>query len=320
MSGGFASMVSAAVVLGLREAMGTTRYAAWGWRIAFLIVVPPSLFASYLMHRSTPESNDYAKRDGHVEGEDDCVEGSPILGVADRKYETMPNDQLLDAQSCGGGGVEDGASGDRHGKNGSESMTPIWLLISVLIFSVFAIVAFNNLNVYLVDFVQTDYGVSANMSTLMVIVGKGVQVLMTPFAAFTADIKGWYWTSAFGGALCTVLAVPMMAAGVIGGVPVVWIFVSFLLPIVSTFWITNAPLLATSVFSVERRSQGTSMVLAMSAAMAGFFPLLMDFIPNIYVKGAVLAVVAAFGTIGILWIRNRAKSGKVIIYQRPELY
>ena len=319
MSGGFASMVSAAVVLGLREAMGTTRYAAWGWRIAFLIVVPPSLFASYLMHRSTPESNNYAKRDGHVEGEDDCAEGSPILGVADRKYETMPNDPLLqNAQSRGGGGVEDGASEDPHDKVGGATL--IWLLISVLIFSQFAIAAFNILNVYLVDFVQTDYGVGANMSTLMVIVGKGVQVLMTPFAAITADIKGWFWTCAFGGALCTVLAVPMMAAGILGGVPAVWVLVSIVLPFVSTFWILNAPLLATSVFSVERRSQGTSMVLAVSAAMAGFFPLLMDLIPNIYTKGGVLAIIAFFGTIGILWIRNRAKRGKIIIYQRPELY
>ena len=133
------------------------------------------------------------------------------------------------------------------------------------------------------------------------------------FAAITADIKGWFWTCAFGGALCTVLAVPMMAAGILGGVPAVWILVSILLPIVSTFWILNAPLLATSVFSVERRSQGTSMVLAMSAAMAGFFPLLMDFIPNIYVKGVVLAVVAAFGTqSGYFGFETEQRWGKLL--------
>jgi len=92
------------------------------------------------------------------------------------------------------------------------------------------------------------------------------------------------------------------------------------LPVVSTFWILNGPLLATSVFDVEHRSRGTSLVLATSAAFAGFFPLVMNEIPNIYVKGGVLTVIATFGTIGLLWIRNRAKRGKVIIYQRPELF
>lgn len=62
------------------------------------------------------------------------------------------------------------------------------------------------------------------------------------------------------------------------------------------------------------------MVLATSAALAGFFPLIMDVIPNVYAQGGVLTFVAAFGTIGIIWIKNRAKKGKVIIYQRPELY
>ena len=37
---------------------------------------------------------------------------------------------------------------------------------------------------------QLHYGVTANASTLMQVMGKSVQVLMTPFAALMADKKG----------------------------------------------------------------------------------------------------------------------------------
>jgi MFS family permease len=370
-SGATASMLAAAFVYGLRATMGQVRYAAWGWRICFLIVVPPSLLASYLMHKSTPESNDYVKRDGHVEEDallvgdiiyDDenvtmrtskIVESGDVQGKDhdqfipddeeatisiddehehDYEHESSSSSTRGSKERCRrkpsasstslGHNIKDTSCrrGGDDNENENSNATPLWLLLSVLTFSQFAISAFNNLNVYLLDFVKVTYGVTANTATLMIVVGKAIQVMMTPFAATMADIKGWYWTSAFGGTLCTILALPMMVAGNFGGVTVAWILVSGCLPIVSTFWILNGPLLATSVFDVEHRSRNTSMVLATSAALAGFFPLVMEEIPDVYAQGGVLTFVAAFGTIGILWIKNRAKKGKVIIYQRPELY
>lgn len=365
-SGASASMLAAALVYGLRATMGQVRYAAWGWRICFLIVVPPSLVASYLMHKSIPESNDYVKRDGHFEEDTLLVEDiiydvetvttstskivesgdvkatDPVQFIPDDEETPISIDDEHESSSLSkrgskqryrrkpssssstslGHNIEDTScrSGGDDNENESSNATPLWLLLSVLTFSQFAISAFNNLNVYLLNFVKVTYGVTANTATLMIVIGKAIQVSMTPFAATMADIKGWYWTSAFGGTLCTILALPMMVAGNFGGVTVAWILVSGCLPIVSTFWILNGPLLATSVFDVEHRSRNTSMVLAISAALAGFFPLIMEVIPNVYAQGGVLTFVAAFGTIGIIWIKNRAKKGKVIIYQRPELY
>lgn len=311
-SGSSASMVSAAVVFGLRAALGEARYSVWGWRIAFLIVVPPSLLASYLIHR-TPESNEYANTDGHI-GEQNAlttdIDDDDANSSNDIQGEGAVNNNVVNSVD---------RSNNDMSKNDTNS-TPRWLLISVMIFSQFAIAAFNNLNVFLVEFAQTNYGVSANTGTLMQVVGKGVQVLMTPFAAVLADIKGWFWTCAFGGTLCTVLALPMMAAGNYGGVTVSWVLVSGCLPVVSTFWILNAPLMATSIFPVSCRSQWTSMVLATAAAIQGFLPLVLEKIPNVYIQGGVLMAIAALGTMGVIWVRGQAKRGRVIIYQRPELY
>ena len=385
-SGGAASVLSAAVVYGLRAALGEARYAAWGWRVAFLIVVPPSLLAIYLvLHKSTPESNDFAKRDGRrTIDEDDSNDTRLLVGIDENKTSVSIDDEFQDEQSSnstsnscdededdfpdedefpdedvpfrptdtnshersssfGKGKSRYGqsrslslgitpspitniSSGDDSNVNGNANesentnTTPRWLLISVMIFSQFAIAGFNNLGVFLVEFAQTNFGVTANTSILMQVVGKAAQVLMTPFAAALGDIKGWFWTSAFGGTLCTILALPMMVAGNFGGATAAWILVSGCLPIVSTFWILNAPLLATSVFPVDCRSRGTSLVLATAAGIQGFLPLVLEEIPNAYVQGGVLMVIAALGTIGIIWVRNQARRGRVIIYQRPELY
>jgi len=388
-SGGAASMLSAAVVYGLRSALGETRYAVWGWRVAFLIVVPPSLLASHLvLHKSTPESNDFAKRDGRRAIKEDNYNGNGndsdtlLVGVGIDEDETSfsVGDELLDEQSSNSNSNSSSSdvdafldedefpdedvpfrpkdtntqgrpssfgrgksrhsqsrslslgitsspttnisTGDDSNSNESESTnaTPRWLLISVMIFSQFAIAGFNNLGVFLVEFAQTNFGVTANTSILMQVVGKGVQVLMTPFAAALGDIKGWFWTCAFGGTCCTILALPMMVFGNFGGATAAWILVSGCLPIVSTFWILNAPLLATSVFPIDCRSRGTSLVLATAAGIQGFLPLVLEEIPNAYAQGGVLMVIAALGTIGIIWVRIQARRGRVIIYQRPELY
>jgi len=342
LSGGGASMLSAAVVYGLRATLGEVSYAAFGWRIAFLIVVPPSLFASYLMHQTTPESNDFAKGDGRIKEDDHDEENDVDKLLTDEKTKAGARNQLCDEQDSSGSIDDDhfsdedaplrissptangSSSGNVNDEDDKVSETanaiPWYVLISVMIFSQFAIAGFNNLGVFLVEFAQTHYGVTANTSTLMQVVGKAVQVLMTPLAAMLGDIKGWFWTCAFGGTLCTVLALPMMVVGNFGGVTAAWILVSGCLPVVSTFWILNAPLLATSVFSVEYRSRGTSLVLAAAAGIQGFLPLVLEEIPNAYAQGCVLTAIAGLGTIGILWVRNQARRGKVIIYQRPELY
>eukprot|EP00536_Pseudo-nitzschia_multiseries_P005232 jgi/Psemu1/323806/estExt_fgenesh1_pg.C_950030 len=344
LSGGGASMISAAVVYGLRALLGEVAYAVWGWRIAFLVVVPPSLFASYLLHRTTPESNDFAERDGRVEADDDDDDDDEGILLAENKEKTSSSNELQDERDRSNSSNEDHfcdedapfrasspivdipKSGNTNDNNDSTTTTttttttPWWLLISVMTFSQFAIAAFNNLGVFLVEFAQINYGVTANTSTLMQVVGKAVQVLMTPLAAMLGDIKGWFWTCVFGGTLCTVLALPTMVVGNFGGVAAVWFLVSGCLPVVSTFWILNAPLLATSVFPVEYRSRGTSLVLATAAGIQGFLPLVLEEIPNAYAQGCVLTAIAALGTIGILWVRNEARRGKVVIYQRPELY
>jgi MFS family permease len=343
-SGGGASMLSAGVVYGLRAAMGNANYAVWGWRLAFLIVVPPSLFASYLMHKSTPESNYYAKCDGRVkehirlvediveDGEEDIT--SPINEPQDpENINRVDEDDRFSDEEAHVVIADDNRRSlsnrvDDYNLDQSSSLsipslenTKItWVLISVMIFSQFAISGFNNLTVFLVEFAETNYGVTVNTSTLMQVAGKAVQVLMTPFAATLGDIKGWHWTCAFGGTLCTILALPMMVAGNFGGVAAAWITVSGCLPLVSTFWILNAPLLATSVFPVDCRSRGTSMVLATAAGIAGFLPLVLEEIPNTYAQGGVLTIIAALGTIGIIWVRHQAKVGNVRIYQRPELF
>mmetsp|Transcript_196 Transcript_196/g.402 ORF Transcript_196/g.402 Transcript_196/m.402 type:complete len:333 (-) Transcript_196:110-1108(-) len=332
------------------------------------------------MHKSTPESNHFAKLDGRIEEDNDrftedtggnedgdavhtnligkswdarsgsavvlnededrfADEEDPICtGSDDRRGSSSTKGKQRGAGHAPSSGPSslppsvrlrnDGSSsaifrsvGDRDtNEPENTNTTPWWLLISVLVFSQFAISGFNNLTVFLVEFAQTNYGVTANTSTLMQVAGKAVQVLMTPFAAAMGDVKGWYWTCAFGGTLCTILALPMMAAGNFGGVAGAWILVSGCLPVTSTFWILNAPLLATSVFPVGCRSRGSSLVLATAAGMAGFLPLVLEEIPNTYAQGCVLMVIAALGTIGILWVRNRAKNGNVIIYQRPELF
>ncbi len=342
-SGGGASMLSAAIVYGLRAALGDAQYAVWGWRVAFLLVVPPSLFASHLMHRTTPESNDFAKSDGRLKeqdrlvGDGDEVELCSMNALQDvqnmRNNNVDEEDQFSDEQglittsslrlrskysSTDCDTSDDSIEHDT--KCGKPSAIPWWLLLSVITFSQFAISGFNNLTVFLVEFAQTNYGVAANTSTLMQVTGKAVQVLMTPIAATLGDIKGWFWTCAFGGALCTILALPMMIAGDFGGVTAAWIMISGCLPVVSTFWILNAPLLATSIFPVDYRSRGTSLVLATAAGIAGFLPLLLEEIPSTYAQGSVLTIIAGLGTIGIIWVRTQAKRGHVNIYQRPELF
>ena len=356
-SGGGASMLSAAIVYGLRAAVGDAQYAIWGWRVAFLIVVPPSLFASHLMHKTTPESNDFAKCDGRVKEhirlfediseDEDGVELSTINELDDQFSDEQdytshtedcrgPMSKLVDDCDLGRSSPSSslrlrsnysstvaGITGDYSDKDmklEKANMTPWWLLISVITFSQFSISGFNNLTVFLVEFAQTNYGVTANTSTLMQVAGKCVQVLMTPLAATLGDIKGWYWTCAFGGTLCTILALPMMIAGDFGGVTAAWIMISGCLPVVSTFWILNAPLLATSVFPVDYRSRGTSLVLATAAGIAGFLPLVLEAIPSTYAQGSVLTIIAGLGTVGIIWVRIQAKRGNVNIYQRPELF
>eukprot|EP00535_Pseudo-nitzschia_heimii_P000442 CAMPEP_0197188934 /NCGR_PEP_ID=MMETSP1423-20130617/18817_1 /TAXON_ID=476441 /ORGANISM="Pseudo-nitzschia heimii, Strain UNC1101" /LENGTH=477 /DNA_ID=CAMNT_0042640923 /DNA_START=146 /DNA_END=1576 /DNA_ORIENTATION=- len=269
-SGGGASMISAAVVYGLRTVIGGVRYEIWGWRVAFLIVVPPSLFASYLTYEFMPESNVFVKCDGKVKehaslvenviddrnegiaksvdesratpNSIDCIKDTFVdedgrIDVSrdrcdtpckrekfcDHGQSSLSSPQSLLVECISPSNNNSGNLGDdNHSELETTNSIPWWLLISVIIFSQFAISGFNNLTVFLVEFAQKNYNVSVNASTLMQVTGKAVQVLMTPVAATLGDIKGWHWTCAFGGTLCTVLALPMMVAGDFGGVTTAW--------------------------------------------------------------------------------------------------
>ncbi|EOD10559.1 hypothetical protein EMIHUDRAFT_120543 [Emiliania huxleyi CCMP1516] len=295
-SGAAASMLSAAIVFGLRSVLGSETYAAWGWRLAFLAVVPPSMLASYLMHTSVPESNEFATTDDDV--------------VVLKHNESIKND-VSDAVVNPAAPMRTTSVGPRLGSiyesspkvpipaSTTMSRDPPWLVIVVSIYVQFAIAAYNNLNV---SYAKEHYGVSVSTATLMQVVGKAVQVGMTPLAALLADLRGWYGACAFGGIMCSVLALPMMTASEFGGVISTWMLISVAFPIVSTVWILNAPLLATSIFPVETRSKGTSLVMATAAAISGFFPLALNEITNVYASGVVLAVVAALASCGILWL------------------
>lgn len=145
-SGAAASMLSAAIVFGLRSVLGSETYAAWGWRLAFLAVVPPSMLASYLMHTSVPESNEFATTDDDV--------------VVLKHNESIKND-VSDAVVNPAAPMRTTSVGPRLGSiyesspkvpipaSTTMSRDPPWLVIVVSIYVQFAIAAYNNLNVYM---------------------------------------------------------------------------------------------------------------------------------------------------------------------------
>ena len=127
----------------------------------------------------------------------------------------------------------------------------------------------------------------------------------------------WFWTCAFGGTLCTTLAMPMMMSGTGCGdncsVYISWLLVSLYLPVVSTFWILNAPLLATSTESLDKRAVGCSCCHAgISGACIAYM------IPNELGKGSLLTAIAVLGTIGIVWVHSQASVLLCACYKASE--
>ncbi|KAL7548888.1 hypothetical protein ACHAWF_012163 [Thalassiosira exigua] len=307
-SGSAASMLSAGIVFGLRALVGEAKYEAWGWRVAFLVVAPPSAIAAVLMmrKRDEDESNTYAlqNEDGEEVEEADLFpcEEDPIIDLS--RQHPSPEYE------------------DRGSEDGAGNMVPTWMLVSLSIFIQFAISSFNNLNIFMVQYAEENYDLSAEAATLMAVIGKAMQCAMTPFAALLGDTAGFFLACGIGGFLCAILAIPMMAANDLGGgsPTLVWVLACIVFPVVSTTWILNAPLLATSIFPVETRSRGTSLVLAMGTAVAGFFPLILNEVQGIYASGSILAIIAGLGAVVILWIRHCAQAGRVQIYQRKELF
>ena len=361
-SGSTASMLSAGIVYGLRAWIGPLNYAVWGWRLAFLIVVPPSVFASLSLCRME-NSNEEDHHNESVHHSSLLTNGtsSVINPDSDNDENVVTEDAFQDEPiAMKKEKKNDDSAGvvteiDKHideapPKTSTDGGVPYWLLISLSIFIQFAIASYNNLNIYMVQYAKQNYGLSTESATLMAAIGKAVQLLMTPFAALLGDIYGWFGACSIGGILCTLLAIPMMSLNQFIGLcngndnadresssngdVLLWILISGIFPFVSTIWILNAPLLATSIFPTETRSQGTSLVMAMGTAVAGFFPLLLNQMDgssssnssngnsasSMYTSGIVLASVAALGTISILWIRSRAHIGRIQIYQRVELF
>ena len=346
-SGAAASILSAGIVFGLRAWMGKEDYAAWGWRLAFCIVIPPSAMAACLLttHNETAGRSDptilppktyheyelaeqnYAEREDQGEIVGATNGGTFVLEVFEDEPATV---QVQD---------EDGATLANETQQvgldtNTDSQISTWLLITLSIYIQFAIASYNNLNIYMVQYAKDNYDVSSETAMLMALTGKTIQLIMTPFAAGAADVYGWFAVCGASGIGCAFLAVPLMAASTMAGsTTMVWFLVAGILPGISTFWILNAPLLATSIFPAHRRSEGTSLVMAMGTALAGFFPLLLNQIEHYlagddgisstrasYSCGAVLAVIAVLAATAILWIRRWALQGKIPIYQRPYLF
>lgn len=128
------------------------------------------------------------------------------------------------------------------------------------------------------------------------------------------------------GTACALVAVPIMGNQNLSTSQVWWL-VAFVLPLVSTTWIVNAPLMVTSIFPAECQSQGTSLIMAFGTALAGFFPLLLhqsevsdkEGIGGDYRSGILLAFIAGTTVGAIYWIGRKAIQGRIVIYQRPDL-
>jgi hypothetical protein len=387
-SGAAASLLSAGIVLGLRRWMGDSAYAAWGWRLAFWTVIPPSAIAAVfclLRTSSSPSSLTHEREQDDNESSSSLV--APSLRRTCHEYELtttqrtnhtrIHDDDSRNSEELFHDEPLATISSTTSTKTTQENHRPLdddnpptppelssdwlWLMVAS-IYIQFAISSYNNLNIYMVQYAKDKYHVSSETATLLALVGKAVQLLMTPIAAGLADVFGAFAVCAASGLGCAILAIPLMAmttnatTAAAAAAPTttnisatfhVWmVVVAGVLPMVSTLWISNAPLLATSIFPQRHRSQGTSLVMATGTALAGFFPLLLNQIlqpllmvdegstsedtrsnpiagsssAGAYTCGVVLAMVAALAALAIFWIRRRAQTGAVIIYQRPQLF
>ena len=338
-SGASASILSAGLVLGLRAWLGAEAYALWGWRLAFGVVIPPSILAACLLSRGAhddihsatnlflpPNEYELATQTTRKEQPDSFKQNqdlqekstlfqddSPRGGGPQRfvfQYQCIPDDTL--------------SYSVKVPRAIDSPLVSMWSLMAVSVFIQFAISAYNNLNIFLVQYATVELGFRAEKATLLAVVGKVVQLLFTPFAAALADIYGWFKVCGISGLACAFVAVPIMSTRHTSPSQVWWL-VAGLLPLVSTPWIMNAPLLATCIFPKERRSQRTSLIMALGTAIAGFFPLVLHQIEARAKRssnnwsGVILAVIAAMAAAAIFWIRRQAHNGRIVIYQRSDL-
>ena len=343
-SGASASILSAGLVLGLRVWLGADAYTRWGWRLAFGVVIPPSILAACLLSRGSHE-----------------IHSGSNLFLSPNEYE--PNEYELAPQTVrekqakiveqSREFVEEPTSlqGDLPGLDVSQRFTfqhqyiaddvlsysrmvpraidaalvPMWSLVAISVFIQFAISSYNNLNIYLVQYATTELGFEPDVATLLAVVGKIFQLLFTPFAAALADIYGWFTVCGISGLACAIVAVPIMSSHHTTPSQVWWL-VSGVLPLVSTPWIVNAPLLVTCIFPKACRSQRTSLIMALGTSIAGFFPLVLHQIEATRTQnsgdcwsGVILAVIAAMAAAAIFWIREQARRGRIVIHQRSDL-
>jgi hypothetical protein len=336
-SGAAASMLSAGLVYGLRALLGEEAYAVWGWRLAFGLVIPPSLLAACVL-----------SSDAH-----DMHGGARLLSPANEYELTVVGQQFDRVDNYGGfqdeatlcqddepalrspfsvasqhDGMDDETSSSVMAPRAlAPLMVSMWSLMIVSVFIQFAIASYNNLNIYLVQYATTELGFDVETATLLAVVGKAVQLLLTPFAAALADFYGWFTVCGISGVACAFVAIPIMSTRH-PSLFQIWWLVAGVLPLVSTPWIMNAPLMATSIFPRDCRSQRTSLVMALGTALAGFFPLVLHQIETTtstgnsggdYRSGVILAMIAGMAATAIFWIRRHARQGRIIIYQRPEL-
>ena len=155
--------------------MGELNYASWGWRLAFALVIPPSIFAT-----SGLRSDSNANADSNVDSNPSqaCGHGDEVTSILGTQrsdgaehFFTVKNH----AGATGGGETIDWEGPSGHlfqdeptlhsvlPSNGNSLIpnqpnrrktmhVPLWLLITLSIYVQFAISSYNNLNIYMVQY------------------------------------------------------------------------------------------------------------------------------------------------------------------------
>lgn len=335
-SGTAASIVAASVVYGLRSLLGTTTYATWGWRIALLGVLPPSLLATGLLSSSSshppkaPPEEQVAPEDtyptrGHYElspaqdwivndDDDDVVD--TLNDKAFDQYLDEPTQDMPLTRSSLPQDDKDMITSNTTTATATEiltssSMVPQWWLWTLSIGVQCAISSTNNLNIYLVQYSMDHLGLSPEQATALAMVGKVVQLLLTPLCAALGDRYGWYTVCAWSGGACTVVAMFIFHLSTTS-LSIVVLWLAGILPLCATPWIVLAPLLVTSLFDRDTRSQGTSLIMALGTALSGFLPLLLELTAS---KGLVLTSLTGLATCTIVWIQHQVCQGRIVVYQ-----
>jgi len=202
-SGAAASMLSAGLVYALQAWLGPDAYALWGWRLAFGLVVPLSIFAVCLLLSESRRAHDNTRPRSQT---NECKLEFPMVTRPSVKHWSTADSIQNNSAACQG---DDPGRGHDFSQleiphtnfvatsyslsasvGTAQPMVSMRIVKAVSIYIQFAISAYNNLNVFLVQYATTELGFDAETATLLAVVGKALQLLLTPFAAALANIFG----------------------------------------------------------------------------------------------------------------------------------